>query len=428
MPLTAIGAHEALFDSTCCSDETWAGIHKVHPRAELSCRDCRAPMHAKVSSTGLRFFAHDSLQPGCPSLGETPAHLELKRAIAFAIRSAGYRAVLEAVPTAGDTGGWRADVLGISPDGRRIAFEVQLAGMTIEAGRERTSRYADDGIGCVWVSSKQAPWMTALPSCHVRAGDGQLIADRGLARLVTHFRSTRWEQAEPVAFRKVALGLLNGRIEVVSDHSYAETSGDRSYFIRDAVLLVGSEDVRRLASLRAAERDAKARLREAQERTRLDHARHSANLMALYERQHRVLQQALAQAASDLRGGEMRLGVPPKPWDGAFPTPLRLARGSDATAGAAVLWAQPAGSEARLWGVVCPVAGKATPALGRSWRRRGVRVFVESVGEARRVAASLEWSASELTVVSGTEPGADDDASTDRRTAELSTEALLQDA
>ncbi len=428
MPLTAIGAHSQLLDSTCCDSDTWAGIHKVHPRAELSCRDCDTPMHAKVSPSGLRFFAHDSLQPGCPSLGESAAHLELKRAIALAIRSIGCRAVLEAVPAGEDIGGWRADVLGISPSGRRIAFEAQLAGMTIEEGRQRTDRYAADGVGCVWVSSKNASWMTALPSCHVLAADGPLTADRGLARLATKGPLARWEQAEPVEFRKVALGLLTSRIEVVSDYSYAETSGDRSYFIRDAVLLVGHEDVRRLASLRAAERDAKARLREAQERTRLDHARHSANLMALYERQQRVLQQALAQAASNLRGGEIRLGVPPKPWDGAFPTPLRLARGSDATAGAAVLWAQPPGSEARLWGVVCPVAGKATPALGRSWRRRGVRVFVESVGEARRVAASLEWSALELTVVSGVEPGADDNANSDRCTADLSTEALLQDA
>lgn len=115
---------------------------------------------------------------------------------------------------------------------------------------------------------------------------------RGLARWeqaepVKFHKFARWEQAEPGEFHKVALGLINGRIEVVSDHSYAETSGDRSRFIRDAVLVVGAEDVRRLASLRAAERDAKARFRgshESHERTRLDHARHSANLTALYER------------------------------------------------------------------------------------------------------------------------------------------------
>ena len=400
MPLTAIGAHSQLLDSTCCDSDTWAGIHKVHPRAELSCRDCDTPMHAKVSSSGLRFFAHDSLQPGCPSLGETAAHLELKRAIALAIRSTGCRAVLEAVPAAEDTGGWRADVLGISPDGRRIAFEVQLAGMTIEEGRQRTSRYAEDGIGCVWVSSKQAPWMTVLPSCHVRTEDGRFTADRGLARLVTQDESTRWEQAEPVEFHRVAVGLLDGRIEVATERHYAETSGERSYFIRDAVLLVGRDDVRKLASIKEAAREAKGRLREAEERLRLEQARRSVNLAAFYERQERVLQLALEQAALDIGKGEVRLGVPPRRWDGVSPTPLRSARGSNATAGGAALWVQPDGNEPELWGVVCPVATKATPSLGRSWRGRGVRVFVESEREAHRLAASLEWHTSELTVVS----------------------------
>jgi competence protein CoiA len=364
-------------------------------------------MHAKVSSSGLRFFAHDALQPGCPSLGETAAHLELKRAIALAIRSTGCRAVLEAVPAVDDIGGWRADVLGISPGGRRSAFEVQLAGMTIEEGRQRTDRYADDGVGCVWVSSKNASWMTLLPSCHVLAADGALTADRGLARLVTKGLFARWEQAEPVEFHKVALGLLDGRVELVRERNYAETCGERSYFLREAVLLVGGEDVRRLASLKEAEREARTRFREIEERARLEHARRSANLKAFYERQERVLQIALEKAAADIRGGEIRLGVPPLPWDGAFPTSARSARGSEATAGGAVLWAQPEGSEPCLWGVVCPVAGKATRALGRSWRRRGVHVFVESDAEARRVAASLEWRASELTVVSKIAPGRD---------------------
>lgn len=428
MPLTALGSDEKLLDSTICDNETWATIHKVHPRAELSCRGCRATMHAKVSSAGTRFFAHDSLQPGCPSLGETPAHLELKRAIALAIRSVGCRAVLEAVPAAGDAGGWRADVLGISPAGRRVAFEVQLAGMTIEEGRQRTSRYSEDGIGCVWVSSKHAPWMTALPSCHVRIEDAPFTADRGLARLVTKDRSARWEQAEPVEFHKVALGLLDGRIGMVSEHAYAETSGERSYFIGDAVLLVGRADIRRLASIREAERDAQARVREAQERQRLENAQYAANLTALYERQDRVFQLALEQAARELTGGGIRLGVPPRPWDGSFPTSVRSARGSDATAGGAALWARQEGDKPELWGVVCPVAGKATPALGRSWRVRGVRVFVESEHEARRIAVALEWRASELIVVSRTAPGLANEAGDDPRTPRTSVLQVLQDA
>lgn len=165
----------------------------------------------------------------------------------------------------------------------------------------RTDRYAADGVGCVGVSSKERVLdvRVAELSCAYRGrpahcgpgagptGHEGAACTVGAGEPVKFHKVARWEQAEPVKFHKVALGLLNGRIEVVSDHSYAETSGDRSRFIRDAVLVVGAEDVRRLASLRAAERDAKARFRgshESHERTRLDHARHSANLTALYER------------------------------------------------------------------------------------------------------------------------------------------------
>lgn len=35
-----------------------------------------------------------------------------------------------------------------------------------------------------------------------------------------------------------------------------------------------------------------------------------------------------------------------------------------------------------LWAVICPVVTKATPSLGSSWRRRGVRVYAETDREA----------------------------------------------
>ncbi|MAT07190.1 MAG: RNA methyltransferase, partial [Acidimicrobiaceae bacterium] len=53
-------------------------------------------MHAKVSKSGLRFFAHDRVSPDCPSNGETAAHRELKAVIAATARAIGLEAEIEA--------------------------------------------------------------------------------------------------------------------------------------------------------------------------------------------------------------------------------------------------------------------------------------------------------------------------------------------
>lgn len=89
MPLTATGPDGHDLDATDCPDSEWAEIHRRRPRVDLHCRGCGAPMHAKVSSAGSRFFAHDALNPICPSLGETPQHRELKRRIASIVRELG---------------------------------------------------------------------------------------------------------------------------------------------------------------------------------------------------------------------------------------------------------------------------------------------------------------------------------------------------
>lgn len=68
------------------------------------------------------------------------AHRLLKLQLASAIRDAGWYAELE---VAGE--GWRADVLATSPDGtRRMAWEAQLAQITVDELRERT--HEDGGL------------------------------------------------------------------------------------------------------------------------------------------------------------------------------------------------------------------------------------------------------------------------------------------
>src|SRR6266536_2587056 len=150
VPLTAVDARFGLLDATLPDlggGARWDDVHRARPPAPLTCRACAALMSAKVSSRGLRFFAHRSAAD-CPTLGETLEHRLLKIELAAAIRGAGWTAELE-VPG----NGWRADVLAARPDSaRRIAFEAQLAAATIDDLRQRTATMAADHIEVCWVT------------------------------------------------------------------------------------------------------------------------------------------------------------------------------------------------------------------------------------------------------------------------------------
>ena len=387
MPLTALDALGATVDSTACSDAVWAGVHKKRPRADLSCRDCRKSMHAKVSPRGHRFFAHDELSVGCLSQGETPEHLALKVLIAGLIREAGGRAVLEATPDDTDHGGWRADVLGIGVGGCRIAFEVQLAGMTVQEGQDRTARYAADGITTIWLSDKHAPWMTRLPSCHIAVDAGEPWVDRGVARFNTAI-ARRWQPAEPIPLRKVICGLLHGKVATKELSLYSEVVDQRVFASDNAVVLVTRQDLNKEAEhVMTLQRDLMRQEQEA--------ANHAANLLALEQRQDRVLQSAVQDAFDSAGAGTIWLGVPSTRWTGELPVPVGEARGNLTTGFGLAVWVKdgPGYRKPRLWAVICPPRHRVSPSLGRSWRSRGVRVYVESTAEAARVCQALQWPA-----------------------------------
>ncbi|MFI1203571.1 competence protein CoiA [Streptomyces sp. NPDC020883] len=168
MPLTAnLAAHGAL-DATepelgCFLP--WESIYRTRPRPALTCRDCEGPMHAKISSRGLRFFAHDRRSPYCASAGETEEHRILKRDLAQAAREAGCRAELEVTAA---HGGWRADVLVTAPHGRRTALEAQVSSASVDDILDRTRRYQDgDNVDVLWFTHRSARWLDHVPSAHL---------------------------------------------------------------------------------------------------------------------------------------------------------------------------------------------------------------------------------------------------------------------
>jgi Competence protein CoiA-like family len=166
--LTRPSSFSQRFDATDAQDSEWQRIYRVRPRPLLTCPECRSRVHAKVSRRGLRFFAHDQAQRGCSLGGETQAHLHLKRLLAQIIRSTpNWSVAIEAGPMEGDTGGWRADVLATGVEGRRMAFEVQLAAMTVADGIERAGVYERDHVEQVWLAPSNPSWALSIPTLAV---------------------------------------------------------------------------------------------------------------------------------------------------------------------------------------------------------------------------------------------------------------------
>ncbi|GLY66530.1 competence protein CoiA family protein [Amycolatopsis taiwanensis] len=169
----------------------WDVVRGGDPRPDLRCPVCDGGMHARESQLGARFFAHNPYQghERCPyrGRGETEEHVLLKRAIARAVRDAGWRASVEHAEL-----GWRADVLAQNPRGSwRMAWEVQLSGSLREDLSDRTARYAADGVRVCWVTTRsRAPWFGTLPSLLLeehtsKKGNDLWMATRGYAVLAT---------------------------------------------------------------------------------------------------------------------------------------------------------------------------------------------------------------------------------------------------
>ena len=264
--------------------------------------------------------------------------------------------------------------------------------MTVQEGQDRTARYAADGITTIWLSDKHAPWMTRLPSCHIAVDAGEPWVDRGVARFNTAI-ARRWQPAEPIPLRKVICGLLHGKVATKELSLYSEVVDQRVFSRDTAVVLVTERDLAKEAEhVMALQRD---RIRQEQEA-----ANHAANLLALEQRQDRVLQTAVQDAIDSAGAGTIWLGVPSTQWTGELPVPVGEARGNATTGFGLAIWIKdgPSYSRPRLWAVVCPPARQLSPSLGRSWRSRGVRVYVETSAETARVCRALEWSARQATI------------------------------
>lgn len=316
MPLTAQHASTGVLDATVDplgEGVPWEAIHRARPRAPLTCRECGHGLHAKVSPKGLRFFAHDRAAPTCSLVGETMAHRLLKLQLASAIRDTGWYAELE---VAGD--GWRADVLATSPDGaRRMAWEAQLAQITVDELRERTARMEASGVPVCWVTDRERPWIGAVPAIRLSLADesGPPVAvDAKVVDGTGGFREAWcprrrcendggapgpcpghgwWRPVEPdVDLSVFVAGVLAGTIRAHRTPRYSR------FFLESARIVWTTRPhvITERAQLEASERR-----REHDDLATAEHERHLAAIAAKLARQ-----QALTPPAVELVGREAR--------------------------------------------------------------------------------------------------------------------------
>lgn len=389
MPLTALEFNDCLVDSTEMSDDLWLSIYKKSKGANLRCRECIGALHAKVSSTGLRFFSHTKRPESCSNEGESAEHRRLKKVVASLIREAGGKAEIEAHPHSSDFGGWRADVLGTNPDGHRFAFEIQLASMTIEVGLERTAKYMADGIKVFWVTTKHARWMNSIHSLKITSVNGDFVVERGLAQLRKEIDWAGWKQRDlPIRLDVVIDRILKEEIAQENDRIFIETVSGKSRWTYNAKLLVHKYDIPPVAEYLE-----KVRLRD------IAQAEHFANIQELIRRQERILQKVVQIAKESLHPGEtIWLGAPSKKWNGVFPVSQETAKGNDKTASGCVIWIGKSPQTTRLFAVICPVASRTNIALGALWAKREVKVFVETTEEAIHVSRNLNWELGKIDV------------------------------
>ncbi|WP_369252116.1 competence protein CoiA family protein [Streptomyces sp. R41] len=177
-------------------------IHRARPRAPLRCPACAEPMHAKVSPRGLRFFAHDQLNPDCAHNGESIEHHLLKTELANHVRAAGWHAQLEVSGS-----GWRADVLATSPDGRRrIAWEAQLSSATGAELAERTERMTSENVEVCWVTDRRTRRLGTVPGIRVEWRDEVARVIEGHRKLVVPPRHPLLDEQIPVVGAASAVG------------------------------------------------------------------------------------------------------------------------------------------------------------------------------------------------------------------------------
>lgn len=149
MPLVATLAGKRVVSIDLSHDE-WDSLKKRYRAGEPPLVSCGQPGSARVSSRGLKFFAHKK-RADCDMHegGETAEHLELKSLLVKAAKAAGWEAELEVPSPQRD---WIADVMATKGERRSAGSPWRCNGRakatrTSFAARNATRRTGSNASG-----------------------------------------------------------------------------------------------------------------------------------------------------------------------------------------------------------------------------------------------------------------------------------------
>lgn len=148
MPVTCLNARNERLISFDYTRVQWDRLKLEYLELGLYMKCCGAPAIPKTSKLNTQFFAHKS--DACGEGYESAEHLLCKELVVKGARKAGWDASPEEPGQDVQGNRWIADVL-CSKDRQKIAIEVQLASQTFAEYKQRTTRYENSGVGCLWL-------------------------------------------------------------------------------------------------------------------------------------------------------------------------------------------------------------------------------------------------------------------------------------
>lgn len=368
--LTAVDQDGRVIDLTQDDGPSWDAVY-IQKRRTVRCRECSHPAFGRVSAIGTRHFVHARDAAACShTKRESEAHRQLKTAIARDARARGWQADIEALPSEGDHGGWRADVLITFDTGTRVAVEVQLSAIHPADALERTRRHSADGILTLWVSTRRQPgWARSVVWGHIDAGSLTLYDCLHVARGILY--------APMFAHISEVIGGLASGLLTIHQAPSRHVRSQRHDPI--ATVAVPTADAGRPEAELLRRED--ERKREADADARLGIPRDP-----LFRRQHGLFPGALDETRR-AHAEPLWLGIPPTP--DRVGSSWRDALGNDGdTGGGAVIWAGSTESRLRVVAVVSPQAYRITSPVAQSWERLDVTIYVHSQQERDRVSSA----------------------------------------
>lgn len=156
--LKALQDHRAVLAAEAARDGSFA------------CPECATAVTLRRGRIVAAHFAHAAGAKCAWGAGETQWHMAAKLAMRDALAKRKVNADVEVIVPAlpGDR---RADVLAVSPGGRKLAFEFQHTSLTIDAIEQRTASYASEGIAQLWLPFiAEKPLTLAVWSADGRSG------------------------------------------------------------------------------------------------------------------------------------------------------------------------------------------------------------------------------------------------------------------